>query len=798
MMNRFTPNMFRLRRYALLAALTFSSAAHAEWPFPERFATADNTTHKAANTPTVREPVQLLVRLNRHATAPQMQQLIQQLRQTQQTLGVNVIGGNQRLGMIQLEVPASQVDASKAALMALTAVTTIGENLRLSLTSVDGVTFEANEEWWYQAIRAEAAWFVSRGNSATTVAVVDSGMASTQQSLESNRLTTVSHDGTPMTADDSATDHGTAIMVFAAGYKDDPLTYDMPAAGNNVRGVNHNAQALSVDVVHGSSLTLANVLQGVATAATMGADLINLSIGYDGSGCSDDACRYQTLRLFRELFDPAVTVCRDEGALLVFSAGNLGLKEDDTRFNTSSSFDSDDANRRWDSNVVVVGATEPSASTDFVVESRPNSTQGAVIDIMAPGNVLCPAQDANPDLSCFYFGTSFATPIALGAASLAAGIDTTFRPVENRTLLLDAAANIVVTDHSPDNHPDAAATVASAELLAKASYDGQAPIVFNGAGQTATVTITTTVPASGLFAGDILFLQDVSQSQHDDIDALQSKFSALITDLDSRGIDFNYGIAAFSDFPNAPWGDSNDTAFNLLTGITSDRSHVNAKVNELDMPLLSGGDARESQYEALRQTMLGRGLDENGNGDYDDANDIKPAAIGWRTTAKRIVVLSTDAPFHNHTTEASYPGASRAEATTLLNNHNASVIGLDSHNTKGDLEALTTATNGAYFRTDATPQAIGDAIEAAIEAMQNHVDVSAEVLSGEQFVSSMSPSVYSNRTPGAPISFTVQLQNPYPDLSSSAPDQQHDLVFWVRGNGAVFHRVYVPIRITPP
>jgi hypothetical protein len=102
-----------------------------------------------------------------------------------------------------------------------------------------------------------------------------------------------------------------------------------------------------------------------------------------------------------------------------------------------------------------------------------------------------------------------------------------------------------------------------------------------------------------------------------------------------------FGVGRFSDFQHAG-GDPDDRAFELLRTMTADDADIAAAMDA--MPRGHGGDWPESQVEALYQTATGEGF-----GAHVPVY-AGPGCLGapcFRPDARQVVVLATDAPFHN-------------------------------------------------------------------------------------------------------------------------------------------------------
>jgi subtilisin family serine protease/subtilase family serine protease len=240
-------------------------------------------------------------------------------------------------------------------------------------------------------IDAPEAWAISTGNSAVTVAVIDSGVDYTHPDLIANYAggdDFVFGDGDPM--DDHG--HGTHVAGIIAAAIDN-LT-GTPAEAEGVVGVAPHARIRAYKVCRsdGTCDDFA-IEQAIARAITDGANVINMSLG--------DTAYSQSL-------DDAVQDAWTAGLVIVAGAGNDG---------TTTPFYPAALN-----NVISVAAFDED-------HNRPSfSNYGNWVDISAPGNAImstyplaaCTGATPPGDTGCYTWltGTSMATPFVSGAAAL--------------------------------------------------------------------------------------------------------------------------------------------------------------------------------------------------------------------------------------------------------------------------------------------------------------------------------------------------------------------------------------------
>ncbi|MCC6878029.1 MAG: hypothetical protein IT378_27200 [Sandaracinaceae bacterium] len=194
--------------------------------------------------------------------------------------------------------------------------------------------------------------------------------------------------------------------------------------------------------------------------------------------------------------------------------------------------------------------------------------------------------------------------------------------------------------------------------------------------------------AAELGRADVLFLVDVTASMQDEIDQI----AAGLRDRIAPGItaavpDSFLGVASLGDFPEGMCGDAGDRPFQLLLPMTNDLNAVQAAVGALTIG--NGLDRPEAQVEALYQVATGMGL-----GVYVPPSFGCPrGGVGYpcfRLDALPIVVLFTDAPFHNGPSGNPYrctvfpPPHTYSEMLEALSRLDIRVIGMYS----GDGEGL--------------------------------------------------------------------------------------------------------------
>jgi len=232
------------------------------------------------------------------------------------------------------------------------------------------------DQWGLDAADVPEAWEKVTGTSEVTVAVVDTGVDYTHPDL-AGRVDT-EHDFDYVNFDDDAMDdqgHGTHVAGIIAAKADEQGVVGV-AGKTNVR-------ILPLKVLDQQGVgDMFDVAMAIMDAADLGASVINLSLGGEGTS------QYLT---------DAVSYAMEKGALVVAAAGN-DAKNADTYIPASIP------------GVVTVSAVNDSLTlTDF-------SNYGSSVDLAAPGQEILSTwpggQYAEAD------GTSQAAPFVSGVAAL--------------------------------------------------------------------------------------------------------------------------------------------------------------------------------------------------------------------------------------------------------------------------------------------------------------------------------------------------------------------------------------------
>jgi serine protease len=241
-----------------------------------------------------------------------------------------------------------------------------------------------------QQINCETAWETTRGSGDVVISVVDQGIQYDHPALEGivdDRIGEdfIDRDGDPYPT--RGADHGTHVGGIAAGGTND---------GTGHAGIS-DCSLLSVRALDEDGVgSLSDIADAIQWSADAGADIINLSLGVDGS--------YDTLTA-------ACEYAADREALLVGAAGNDGS---DRVYSPAA-----------EDTVVAVSAVEG----DDSIASFSNT--GPEIELAAPGTRL--VSSVTGDDYARMSGTSMAAPVVSGVAALALSAD----PDLSRTALRD-------------------------------------------------------------------------------------------------------------------------------------------------------------------------------------------------------------------------------------------------------------------------------------------------------------------------------------------------------------------------
>jgi thermitase len=348
--------------------------------------------------------------------------------------------------VLSIEVPAPAAAAVQSVLASADAARHVSRSALFTLARTPNDP-QYRRQGYLGDIALSRAWSRTRGSSATTVAVVDSGLATGHPDISGKvpgRFNAV--DGGRDVRDRIG--HGTAVASVAA------------AATNNDRGiagVGWRTSILAVKVADDRGAIWGDaVARGIRWATKQGADVINLSLG---SPTDDRAVRR------------AVAFAVDRDVVVVAAVSNTAST--DVPYPAAYP------------GVIAVGATDGDSLAAF-------SDRGPGVDVAAPGAGI---RAAVPGGYAWVDGTSFATAVVSGQAALmrsvrpgmAAGrivrfIDVTARPVGSGDAAVDrvhAYDAVRRVEGTPDRPRDVQATARLRSVVVRwqpPSYEGRAPV----------------------------------------------------------------------------------------------------------------------------------------------------------------------------------------------------------------------------------------------------------------------------------------------------------------------------------
>lgn len=298
--------------------------------------------------------------------------------------------------------------------------------------------------WWHDAVRASAAWGISKGYG-VTVAVVDTGTDLKHQDINDNLWVNsgeipgngIDDDGNGYVDDiygwnfannnNDVTDdngHGTHVAGIISAEADNGIGIAGIAPGSNImtlKALNANGG--------GSFGAIAN---SVRYAADMGAKVINLSLGaafnYSLSVIQQYFSGYYNayIKPFRDAIQYAIS----KGSVVVAAAGNSNIN---VAYTVPAGFEE----------IITVGATAPGDQRAYF------SNWGSGLDIAAPGWDILSLRAANTNMGYAVggeytraWGTSMASPIVAGVAALMMSQDLTQNADDIHRRLMFSAKDI--------------------------------------------------------------------------------------------------------------------------------------------------------------------------------------------------------------------------------------------------------------------------------------------------------------------------------------------------------------------
>lgn len=213
---------------------------------------------------------------------------------------------------------------------------------------------------------------------------------------------------------------------------------------------------------------------------------------------------------------------------------------------------------------------------------------------------------------------------------------------------------------------------------------------------------------------DIMFLVDTTGSYDDDIDTFRKESKNIINTLKEKlpkNVLLKVGVSSFEDYPNTKYDSSStDKPYTLELGLTSNYENFINAIDELKLGY--GGDEPEAQLTGLYQTVT----------------DPK---VGWNKSAMKMILLFTDASFHDHDRDPSYPGPGSSEVKKLLTLKGITVIGIGSGEVSEDLANISNYT----YLLNSDSSGVVNAISSLIEAIPGS-KINAKIISLKRIIPS--------------------------------------------------------------
>jgi len=233
-------------------------------------------------------------------------------------------------------------------------------------------TIHEYQIWNYDMINLEEAWEITEESHPVFMAVLDTGIDHTHESLKDFVATELGKNFSDSGTENDTMDrhgHGSHVAGIIASY-------------HKVSGVTQNAKLIPVKVMNDEGIgTQYGIIKGIYYAVEQGADVINMSIGVE---------------TYHSAHEDAINFAAAEGVVVVGASGNAGEEP----LHYPAKFPS----------VIGVGALDQ----DGVRSSYSNYGEG--LNLMAPGSKVYSTTPGNN--YHHYSGTSMAAPHVAGVAGL--------------------------------------------------------------------------------------------------------------------------------------------------------------------------------------------------------------------------------------------------------------------------------------------------------------------------------------------------------------------------------------------
>lgn len=309
------------------------------------------------------------------------------LKAERATLGMTVRDSLPSINAVSVQVPTAKAQSVAARLRRQAGVSSVEVTVprRFQFTPTDHL-FATTQASYLGAsgVNATTAWDTQKGSSSVKIAILDSGINSSNPDLAGKIAGTFDADANLAGVDiPDDVGHGTFVAGVAAANTNN---------GIGVAGAGFNSSILAVKIADPEgNIQIDDEVRGIQWAVENGAKIINLSIG-DTSKSAAEAS--------------AIVDAQAAGVLVVAAAGNEGDIGDPAEYPAG------------DPGVLSVGAT------DAAGHRAPFSEYGSWVKVGAPGvnieSTTSPGSEFFPGAGYYGngSGTSFSSPIVAGEAAL--------------------------------------------------------------------------------------------------------------------------------------------------------------------------------------------------------------------------------------------------------------------------------------------------------------------------------------------------------------------------------------------
>ncbi|HEV2891705.1 MAG TPA: hypothetical protein VGX28_15140 [Frankiaceae bacterium] len=172
---------------------------------------------------------------------------------------------------------------------------------------------------------------------------------------------------------------------------------------------------------------------------------------------------------------------------------------------------------------------------------------------------------------------------------------------------------------------------------------------------------------------DVFFATDSTGSMDPVIASLRKDLQDIIDDLGETGIDVNFGVGDFRDYPLPGFGMPDDYPYKLRREVGPIDGELADAIEAIQT---GGGVTYDSALAATYQAATGLGqplVAGQPNGGWL----INPGmGAGWRPNSLKVLVIAADVRSRDPQTDVGYPGPSYAQVIAALNKRGIEHVGL--------------------------------------------------------------------------------------------------------------------------